>query len=113
MKYVQTFESFMQDAISEENTFFNENELSEELETLENEIAALESAADLLEDADAAKAAQKAQLKKMAAAKKAEMEKAKEARRDAMFAKRRAANDELAKKKPAYAGGRFGDNRFR
>jgi ATP-dependent Clp protease ATP-binding subunit ClpA len=43
MKYVQTFESFMEDAISEENTFFNENELSEEMETLENEIAALES----------------------------------------------------------------------
>jgi len=84
MKYVQTFESFMEDAISEENTFFDENTLSEEMETLENEIAALESAVDLLEDAaaaDAAKAAQKAQLKKMVAAKKAkkaEMAKSKE-----------------------------------
>ena len=90
-----------------------ENAMSEEMKTLENEIATLESAADLLEDADAAKAAQKAQLKKMAAAKKAEMEKAKEARRDAMLAKRRAANDAAAAKKPAYGGGRFGDNRFR
>ena len=41
------------------------------------------------------------------------MEKAKEARRDAMLAKRRAANDAAAAKKPAYGGGRFGDNRFR
>lgn len=113
MKYIQTFESFVDNSISEENTFFDENAISEEMETLENEIAALESAADLLEDADAAKAAQKAQLKKMAAAKKAEMEKAKEARRDAMLAKRRAANDAAAKEKPAYGGGRFGDNRFR
>lgn len=78
MKYIQTFESFVETTISEENTFFDENALSEELETLDNEIAALESAVDLLEDADAAdaaKAAQKAQLKKMAAAKKAQKEK--------------------------------------
>ena len=78
MKYIQTFESFVDNSISEENTFFDENAISEELETLDNEIAALESAVDLLEDADAAdaaKAAQKAQLKKMAAAKKAQKEK--------------------------------------